>query len=103
VDVIGDRRRVFFRADRRLGERVEQTERLDRPRTGIRQQRERDVVPFGERGQDLRRIVTDRRQAETAPAKIVEAILQLDELRLAVRSPVRRSEEHQHRAFRAGD
>jgi hypothetical protein len=53
------------------------------------------VLP-GEAGQYLLRIVADDGQPDAVLAEILDATLQLDQLRSAERSPIRRAHEHQH-------
>jgi hypothetical protein len=60
-------------------------------------------VPFGEVSQNLLRIVADGSDLDALLAKLLDATLQLDELRAAERSPIRRAEEHQHYAAWAHD
>jgi hypothetical protein len=72
-------------------------------RAGIRQEGKRDSVAAGKAAQDLPRVIGDRRQSETVLAEFLDPALQLDELRAAERSPIRRSEEHQHGAARPHD
>jgi hypothetical protein len=56
-----------------------------------------------ESSQNSLRIVTDYRQAKAFAAKFIDSSLQLDELRFAIGSPVRRANEHQHRTLRSHD
>ena len=56
-----------------------------------------------ERGEDLARVIADRGKTEPSRANLGKRTLQLDELRAAVRSPVGRPEEHEHRALRTGE
>lgn len=67
------------------------------PRVG--DQREPDSARVGELLQRRRRIVTDRNESEPLLADLIVAALQLDELRLAVGSPIGGAEEHEHRAL----
>jgi len=55
-------------------------------------------LPPGKIGQNFDRVVGDHGHAEALRAKLIYVLLQLDELRLAVRSPIGRAKEHQHRA-----
>src|SRR5262249_48381091 len=72
-------------------------------RADVRQQRKRNAALAAEGGKDLGRIVTDGRHAEPLPSDLFGAALQLHELRLAIGSPVRRPEEHEHCALRSND
>jgi hypothetical protein len=67
------------------------------PRVG--DQREPDSSRVGEFLERRRRIVADRNEPETLLPDLIVAALQLDELRLAIGSPVGRAEEHEHRAL----
>src|SRR5260370_25015254 len=49
-----------------------------------------------ETGEKFRRIVADRREAQALIPKFLDPVLQLDELRLAIRSPVGRTDEDDH-------
>jgi hypothetical protein len=64
-------------------------------------QRKSDASRVGEFLERRRRIVADRNQPETLLPDLIVAALQLDELRLAVRSPIGGAEEHEHRSLRA--
>ncbi len=48
--------------------------------------------------EDRRRVVTSRREPKSGLTNFIQAALQLDELHLAVRSPVREAEKDEHRA-----
>src|SRR5206468_5323065 len=76
--------------------RVENPVPLDGGRARIRQQRERDAAPLRKVGQDGHRIVANGSQRETLTLQFRHTALQLHELRLAIGSPVRRSEEYEH-------
>ena len=96
---VGENRRILaVRAERLLDDGVEDAVAPDGGRADIRQERKGDVVPRGEASQDLLRVVADRDDADSVLAELFETALQLHELRAAERSPVRRAEEHQHRA-----
>ena len=53
----------------------------------IREQRVRDLKPFGKRRQRFHRIITDRIDLDAVLLKTGEVVLQLHELRLAIPSP----------------
>jgi hypothetical protein len=91
------------RPERFLGDGVEDAVPPDRRGADVREQRIGDAVPFAEVGKRLLRVVADRGDADPAPAELLDASLQLDELRTAERSPVRGADEHEHRATRAHD
>ena len=57
----------------------------------------------GEVGQNLRRVVADRYQFQSLLANLINAPLQLDQLRPAVGSPIRRSYEDEHGSLRSYD
>src|SRR6266849_4936012 len=71
--------------------------------TDVRQHRERDAVFLAKAREDLDRVVADGREAEPLVAKLLHLSLQLDELRLAVGSPVGRAQKNEHRALRPHD
>ena len=81
--------------------RVEDPVLLDHGRSRIRQHRERDAAPLREVGQHRDRVVGDRGQTDTGLLERAAASLQLGELRLAVRAPVRRTRKYQHQAVGA--
>jgi hypothetical protein len=56
-------------------------------------------VLIAEGFQNLGRVVADGGQSKTLVAKLLYLTLQLDQLRPAVGSPIRRTEEDQHRAL----
>ncbi len=56
---------------------------------GIRQQGSSNVLPLREIRQDLYRIIEDRDNPQPLLLELLDVLLQLDELRFAVRSPVR--------------
>src|SRR6266567_269219 len=86
--------RVSFRDGR-----IENAVPLDHRRSGIGQQRKRNAAAPGKIGERRDWIVTDGHNCEPFAFQLLETSLQLDELRLAVRSPVGGSEEHEDRAF----
>jgi hypothetical protein len=81
---------------------VAQPPGIDGLRFRVRQQRERDAVPLGERRERFRRVVAQRDEPEPFASNQRQVALQLDQLRTAVRSPVGGPEEHEHRALRSG-
>jgi uncharacterized damage-inducible protein DinB len=101
---VGQHGRILaVRTERFVDDGVQDPVAGDRRRTGVRQQRIRDAVPLREVSQDLPGVVADRRQADAALPELAGATLQLDELRAAERSPVRRADEHQHRPAASHD
>jgi len=81
--------RIVTVRSERLGDHgVQDAVALDSGRTHVGQQRVRNALLFGEISHYLPRVVTDRNQLETVPAKLFDATLQLDQLRAAERSPV---------------
>src|SRR5207245_10139666 len=76
--------------------RIENSITLDGRRTRIRQQREGDSATPRKIGQDGHGVVADASQGKTLTLQFCDTALQLHALRLAVRSPVRRSEEYEH-------
>jgi hypothetical protein len=72
-------------------------------RVRIREQRIRDVLPVRETLENADRVIADGRYTEPLLPDRVQMLFQLDELDLAERSPIRRTEEHQHGPFRAHD
>ena len=61
------------------------------------------MLPVRETLEHPDRVVADGRYAESLPPDRVQMLFQLDELNLAERSPIRRTEEHEHGPFRAHD
>lgn len=57
-------------------------------------------MPPAELGDDVRWIITNGRDSDTFSAELIYPALQLDQLRLAIRSPVGGAVEHQHCALR---
>jgi hypothetical protein len=60
-------------------------------------------MPLCKVGKNLLGVVADRRQTYAVLAEFVDTTLQLNELRAAERSPIRRAEEHQHDAATTHD
>ena len=81
--------------------RIQDAEALDHCGPFVRQERKRDATCRGKRLQGRRWIVADRCQPDAALLEIGCTLLQLHQLRLAVGSPISRSEEHEHRAVRS--
>ena len=52
-------------------------------------------------GEHRHRVVADCDQTEPLAVDVIEAALQLDELRFAIRSPIGRAEEDKNRALRS--
>jgi hypothetical protein len=101
---VGENRRVLtVRAERLLDDGVDDAVPPDGGGADVRQERKGDLVPIGEVSQNLLRVVRDRRQSDAVLAEFVDPTLQLDELRAAVRSPIRGAEEYQHGAARPHD
>ena len=61
------------------------------------------LLARGELRERRHRVVADGGDAESFGAQLVQPALQIDELRLAVRAPVRRAVEQQQRALRSHD
>jgi hypothetical protein len=101
IDDERPRMRDAVRSRPRLVLVVENAEAPDDCRPGIGDQGKRDATRVSEPLERLCRIVTNGDEPETMPADVVVAALQLDQLRLAVGSPVGRSKEDEHGAFRA--
>jgi hypothetical protein len=72
---------------------VVESEPLDNRASLVRQQREGDAVFRCEVGQHVDRIVADGKQAGSCLVQVSRSLLQLDELRLAIRSPARAAVE----------
>ena len=73
-----------------LRDRGQNAVHLDRGRADIGQHREGNAVLIAEGFQNLGRVVADGGQSETLIAKLFDLALQLDQLRPAVGSPIRR-------------
>ena len=61
------------------------------------------MLPFAEALERAGRIIADGRNTKPLAADGLLVLFQLDELDFTERSPVRRAEEHQHRAVPAHD
>src|ERR1035438_1009504 len=70
--------------------------RPDRLRFVIGQEWKRDRLSLGKLQQDAIAVVADRRKAPARPLQYRRIVLQLHELPFAIRSPICRTEEHQH-------
>jgi hypothetical protein len=99
VDVGGNGWIVLVGTYRLLSGGVQEPEGLDGGRPFVGQKGERDSAAPAEVGQNLPAVVADGGDAEAAILKVLETSLQLDELRLAVGSPVRRANEDEHCTF----
>ena len=99
VNVFFDVRIVLVGPKRFLGHRIQNAVSSDRCRAGVRQERERNAVLPAEGRKRRHRVVADGRDSQSLSLKFLDLTLQLDQLRLAVRSPVCRAEKDQHRAF----
>src|SRR5262245_27384064 len=84
-----------------LRHRVENSVPLDRRGADVRKQWKRDAVLLAERAKNVLRVVADADQAESILAQRVVLALQLEQLRLAVGTPVSGAIEDDHRAFRS--
>jgi hypothetical protein len=82
---------------------IAQAPRVDRARLWIAQQRKRNAVPVGKRGEDFTAVVADRDEPESFLADERQVALQLDQLRAAIRSPIGRSEEDDQCPLRTGN
>jgi hypothetical protein len=102
-DILGDGWIFRIRTDGFRGDRVENAVAGDRFRADVREQREGDAALAAEGCENFRRIVADAGQPEALLSNLVDPCLQLDQLRLAVRSPVRGSDEDEHGALRPHD
>lgn len=58
-------------------------------------------MAVGEKPQDIRRVVTDRREPKTLLFEPRDRALQLDQLPLAERSPIRRTEKQEYGSVRS--
>jgi hypothetical protein len=77
-----------------LGEvRVQQPERPDRCAAEVGEQGVGDAALLGEGGQDVDGVVADGEERDAGALEVGRAVLQLDQLRLAVRSPARAAVE----------
>src|SRR5258707_6079990 len=83
------------------GLRVKATISPDGVRIGVRQHRVFDLVPVGEIFQDFFRVVTDGRQLDSLLLESWDSALQLDQLPLAERSPIRGTEKEKNGAVRS--
>jgi hypothetical protein len=77
---------------------VEHAEPADDVAPFIAEQWVRDAVTFGERSEVGRPVVADREDGVPSPLELRQRALQLDQLRLAVRSPDRAAKEDDERA-----
>lgn len=75
----------------------------DDSRLSIGEERKRDMLPVGEFFEDCFRVVADRGKTDASGFKSVLRLLQLHELRFAIRSPVCRTEEEQYETILALD
>ena len=89
---LGRPRRVHFLIQEAVG--------ADGGRARVGQERNLDAVGAGEPREGRDRVVGDDGDAEPLVLEVPIAALQLDELRLAERSPVGRAAEHQHQPVR---
>jgi hypothetical protein len=103
LQLCADRRIVAVRPQRLFDDGVQDAKPPDGGGSGIRQERISNAMPLAEVRQDRGRVVADGGQPDAVLTQFFDAALQLDELRAAVRSPVRGAEEHQHRAARSHD
>src|SRR5262249_42008014 len=71
--------------------------------TSIGQKWEGYAACLAEGRMDFGTVITDYRQAQSLLAKFFHSALQLHELRFAVWSSIRRSNEHEHRALGTHD
>jgi len=78
---------------------VEDAEGADNGGISVRQQREVDVHALGEVLEDLGAVIGDDGEAETLGGQLVFLFRQLDELALAVGSPIRGADEGEHEAI----
>jgi len=76
---------------------VEQPERADHPAALVSEKRIPDAVRVGEGSKDRDRVVADREERIAGGVKLRQDPLQLDQLRLAIRSPPRASVEDDER------
>ena len=85
---------VFAGTQNLLGDRVQNPVRLDSCGIHIGQKRKGDAPPTAEFGEDVRWVVADGRDSDALGLKFIYSILQLDQLRFAIGSPVRRTVEN---------
>ncbi len=78
-----------------LGLRVQDAEFLNRLAAGIREQRKPDRALLSKRREDGNIVVRDPDDLDASIFNLLEVALQLDQLPLAVRSPIGRSVEDQ--------
>jgi hypothetical protein len=79
--------------------RVQQAEAADDGGVGVREEGERDVPTDGKVLEDRNGVIADRGDLEAATAECLDLVLQLDQLALAVRSPVGGPDEEQDQAL----
>src|SRR5260370_26185986 len=83
--------------------RVEDAEILDDLGLRVRKQRIGDALAFREISQNANGIVADRGNSQALLTKPFGILLQLHELRFAVRSPIRGPEEDHHGSLRSAN
>jgi hypothetical protein len=76
---------------------IQEAELGDYPTALVREQGKADFVLVGKPPENLRRVVANSDQPDVVALKLGENLLQLDELRFAVSSPTRASEEDDER------
>src|SRR5208282_533426 len=77
---------------------VEDSERANHLAAGVREQRILDLVGLAEGGENLARVVGDRRGVDSGGLQRLQRLLQLDELIAAVGSPIGAAAEDQQQA-----